>query len=162
MINIVFLGRGGEGAKTTAILLAKAAINDGKYAQAFPEYGPERRGAPVKAFVRISEKEIRTHSPIEKADIYIIMNKSLLKEIYKNSLYIVNSKTSIDSLENHYFIDATNISQKILGSNKPGIALLGALIKKTGIVTLDSMKEILIHSFGEKNVEMLMEGYNSL
>ena len=176
--EIIVYGRGGQGAKTCAQLIAESALIDGKYIQAFPEYGPERRGAPVRSFVRISDKPIRIHEPISTPDVVMVLddklfnNISALKEF--NSTYIINTTKNkedfkdLNKSKEIYTIDGSSISQELIKINNPSTVLIGRLIKITNIVTLDSVKNIIKKEFEKKgkleviepNIKCLEKGYN--
>ncbi|MDD3177968.1 MAG: 2-oxoacid:acceptor oxidoreductase family protein [Candidatus ainarchaeum sp.] len=176
--EIIFYGRGGLGAKTAAQILAEAANIEEKNIQAFPEYGPERRGAPVRSFVRISDKHIRVHEPILNPDYIVVIDSNLfdvienLKEF--NGTYIINTNKPKDYfkkiLKNKKFIliDGTKIALENLKINNPNIVLIGALIKQSKIIKLSSVEKIIEEEFTKKgkeyfikpNLKCLNEGYN--
>ncbi len=168
MLEIIIYGRGGEGAKTAAFLLARAAIKQGMFAQAFPEYGPERSGAPVKAFVRIDDKPIRTHSPIFKADALIIINPTLVyhKDIYesvkKDALILLNTPSSEKINENTFIVDATRITKEVLGKPITNIAMLGAFIKLKEIVSLEVLKEFIKQELSSKGMDIVNKNIEAL
>lgn len=161
MIEIRFHGRGGQGAVTSAELLALAAIQEEKFAQAFPSFGPERRGAPVLAFSRVSEEQIRIRSQIYEPDVVLVLDSSLLEimdvteGLKKGGTLVVNSNAPIQKLASRFrfegklaTVDATEIARKCLGRPITNTTMLGALIRATGIVDLASMKEPLHNRFG--------------
>lgn len=161
MIEITFLGRAGQGAKSAAQLLAEGAVLENKYVQAFPEFGAERLGAPVKAYVRISSKEIKTKQPIQQADVLVVIDKFLwqdTKELVKEcGILIVNSSKSLDEIKKitkHkgciYKLDATAIALKHLDQNRSNIPMLGALIKVTEVIKINSMKKMMHEMFHAK------------
>lgn len=147
MIEIRFHGRGGQGMVTAAQVLATAAIIEGKYAQAFPEFGPERRGAPVKSYLRISDKPIYTREPILRPDVIVVADQSLfraenpLEGSKENTILVVNGvyKAPLKT----YYVDATSLSMKILGRPVVNTAMIGAVVRATGLVTLRSVAEAL-------------------
>ena len=161
-------GRGGQGAVTSAELIAVAAIHQGKYAQAFPSFGPERRGAPVMAFARVSESPIRTREKIYAPDVVLVLDPSLpmivkvtagLKE---DGWVILNSnkdeKTLREMLGNWEgrlaVVDATRIALEELGLPITNTTMLGAFLKATGLVDRNYLEEALTERFGrlaEKN-----------
>lgn len=179
--EIIVFGRGGQGAKSTAEMLAQAAVKEGKFVQAFPEFGPERSGAPVKTFVRISDKSILTHQPILKPDYFLILDETLLndekiiKELdLKDSALIVNTKKEkkelvdlIGKKTNAYTIDATGISQEIIGENRPNTCILGRFVFVTNAVELESVisvfEEKYLMKIGKektrKNIEAIKKAY---
>lgn len=175
-IEIRWHGRGGQGAVTSAELLAKAAINEGKYAQAFPSFGPERRGAPVLAFVRISGKEpIRVRAEITKPDVVVVLDPRLLtianvtSGLKEGGKLIVNSRRSFQDIESQLgakwqlaIIDATGIARELLGVPIVNTTMIGALVKATAVVNLESLFEPLRERFGrlaEKNISAMKRAY---
>lgn len=168
MVEIRWHGRGGQGAKTASLLLADAAFNTGKYIQGFPEYGPERMGAPITAYNRIDEQPIKIHSNIYEPDYVVIVDDSLLLSVDVTSglkqegAIIINTSKGIDEikklLKNYsgkvYTIDATKISMDTLKANFPNTAMLAAVVKVTGIMTekelLDNMEDSFKHKFARK------------
>lgn len=168
MIEIRWHGRGGQGAKTASLLLADAAFNTGKFIQGFPEYGPERMGAPITAYNRISDTQIRIHSNIYEPDYVVVVDDSLLetvdvtKGLKENGALLINTSknvTEIAKLLNGYSgkiytIDASRISRDCLKANYPNTAMLAAIIKITNIMTkeelLENMRESFKHKFARK------------
>ncbi len=172
MIEIRFHGRGGQGAVTAASVLARAAGFDDKYAQGFPAFGVERRGAPVKAFCRISEKQINTRSQIYTPDYVVVLDQSLmhLPEITDglkpDSIIIVNGKgdVKLPLKQKTYYFDATALALRILGKDIVNTAMLGIFAKKTGLVSLDSILKAVGENFTGKvmelNTQLVKEAYN--
>jgi len=153
IFEIRWHGRGGQGAKTAALLFGDAACSTGKYLQAFPEYGPERMGAPVVSFNRISSSPIRTHGPITNPDIVVVLDVSLIEQVNvtegldgKTGILLVNtSKTSGEIQQLLHFpgkvftVDASQISLRTLGRDIPNTPLIGALIKISGLLSLQEV-----------------------
>jgi len=170
MIEIRIHGRGGQGAVTTATLLAKAAGYDGKYSQAFGAFGPERRGAPVKAFCRIDNKPVTIRSQIYNPDYIILLDSSLvdLPEIEEgaksNTLFILNSPKdfSINGKKTMTF-DATKLALEILGKNIVNTAILGVFSKITRLVSLEgiskAIEEIFTGKIRELNLKIIRRAY---
>ena len=176
--------RGGQGAKTAAQIIAEASIEEGEFAQAFSEYGPERSGAPMKTFLRISKKPIMLHSDIRTPDMVVVLDPSLLLNIdvteglTDGGIVLVNTCDSAESLKDKlnkknckiYTIDAKGIAMKIIGRNLPNTAIMGAIIKLVPLIpyehAIEETKEKFENKIGkeltEKNVEALKEGYGSL
>ena len=169
MIEIRWHGRGGQGAKTASLLLADAAFNTGKYIQGFPEYGPERMGAPITAYNRISDSEIRIHSNIYEPDFVVVVDDSLIgsidvtKGLKETGAILINTQKSINEIKELlkdsykgkiYVIDASKISIECLKANFPNTALLSAIVKITNIMTkeelLNNMNEAFKHKFARK------------
>ena len=172
MVEIRFHGRGGQGAVTAAALLARAAGFDDKYAQGFPAFGVERRGAPVRAFCRISDKLINTRSQIYSPDYVIVLDQSLmhLPEISDGlkpeSVIIVNGKHegSPAFKQKVYYFDATALALKILGKDIVNTAMLGVFAKETRLVSLNSILKAVGENFSGKvlelNTQLVKEAYN--
>jgi len=176
LIEIRWHGRGGQGAVTSAELLAQAAISEGKYAQAFPSFGPERRGAPVLAFVRIDSKEpIRVRAEIREPDVVVVLDPGLLSIVDVASglkaggLVIINTRKQAEQLREEFgfsgslaTIDAKSIAMEILGVPITNTTMVGALVRATGVVKLESLVEPLKHRFGrlaERNIEAMKRAY---
>jgi pyruvate ferredoxin oxidoreductase gamma subunit len=177
-IEIRWHGRGGQGAVTSAELIALAAIHEGKFAQAFPSFGPERRGAPVLAFNRIdAENPIRIRSGVAKPDIVIVLDPGLVTLINvtdglkPGGCLVVNSTKTIEELQQEFsgdwklgVIDAASIARELLGVNIVNTTMVGALIKAHEVVKLESLKAPLTERFGARansNFEACMRAYNS-
>ncbi|RFA94673.1 2-oxoacid:acceptor oxidoreductase family protein [Pyrobaculum aerophilum] len=147
LLEVRFHGRGGQGMVTAAQVLAAAAILEGKYAQAFPEFGPERRGAPVKSYLRISDRPIYIREPILRPDVIVVADQSLFKAenplegAKENTILVVNGayKAPIKT----YYVDATSLAMKVLGRPIVNTAIIGAVVKATGLVSLSSVAEAL-------------------
>jgi pyruvate ferredoxin oxidoreductase gamma subunit len=175
MIEVRFHGRGGQGAVTSAEMLALAAIEEGKYAQGFPSFGPERRGAPVIAYSRVNDKPIRLRSRIYSPDIVVILDASLLKIIdpsqglKKEGLLIINTHKPIEQIRREFgyqmrlaIVDADRIAREELGIPITNTTMLGALVKASGIVNLDSFISPLKSRFGrgmERNERALRRAF---
>ena len=168
MIEIRWHGRGGQGAKTASLLLADAAFNTGKYIQGFPEYGPERMGAPITAYNRISNDPITIHSNIYEPDYVVVVDDTLLEVVdvtaglKEEGAIVINTTKSADYLKsvlkgykgNVYTIDARKISEEALGRYFPNTPMLAAIVKVSGIMTdealLEDMKGSFKHKFATK------------
>ena len=168
MIEIRWHGRGGQGAKTASLLLADAAFNTGKYIQGFPEYGPERMGAPITAYNRISDKPITIHSNIYEPDYVVVVDDTLLEVVdvtaglKEEGAIVINTTKSADYLKsvlkgykgNVYTIDARKISEEALGRYFPNTPMLAAIVKVSGIMTdealLEDRKGSFKHKFAKK------------
>ena len=163
-IEIRWHGRGGQGAKTAALLLADVAFNQGLYVQGFPEYGPERMGAPITAYNRLAETEIRAHSNIYEPDYVVVVDETLLhsvdvtKGLSKEGGIVINtskSKEEIVSLLNGYTgpvytIDARTISVDCLGKYFPNSPMLAAVVKVAGIMEKDEFMKQMMESYRHK------------
>jgi len=176
LIEIRWHGRGGQGAVTSAELVAQAAISEGKFAQAFPSFGPERRGAPVLAFVRISAKQpIKIRAEIVAPDVVVVLDPTLLRIVKVTSglkekgILVVNTKKSDDQIRSEFgdecqlaLVDATTIARELLGVPITNTTMIGALVKATGVVKLESLFEPLKQRFGrlaERNAEAMNRAY---
>jgi pyruvate ferredoxin oxidoreductase gamma subunit len=178
MIEIRWHGRGGQGAVTSVELLALAAIEEGKYAQGFPAFGPERRGAPVLAFNRIDDKPIKVRSGIYHPDVVVVLDSSLVKLVNiteglkPDGILIVNTTKTPQELAESlkfpgkiYTGDATHIAREELGTPITNTTMLGALVKATHIIKLESLKVPLEHRFGkiaQKNMRACKRAYDEL
>jgi len=176
LIEIRWHGRGGQGAVTSAELVAQAAINEGKYAQAFPAFGAERRGAPVVAFVRINSNEpIRIRAEITEPDVVVVLDPSLLRVVnvtsgFKaNGMLVVNTKKRPEQIRQELSlncslatVDATKIARELLGVPIANTSMVGALLRATGVVKLESLVEPLRQRFGrlaERNIDAMKKAY---
>ena len=168
LIEIRWHGRGGQGAKTASLLLADAAFNTGKYIQGFPEYGPERMGAPITAYNRISNKPITIHSNIYYPDFVVVVDDTLLESVdvtagLKNDGgIIINTTRSDDEIKSLlkdysgsiYTIDARKISMDALGKYFPNVPMLAGIVKISGVMTdeelINDMEGSFKHKFAKK------------
>ena len=168
LIEIRWHGRGGQGTKTASLLLADAAFNTGKYIQGFPEYGPERMGAPITAYNRISDNPITVHSNIYEPDYVVVVDDTLLETVdvtaglKTNGAIVINTTKSSDYLKSVlkgyqgkvYTIDARKVSTEALGRYFPNTPMLAAIVKVTGIMNdedfLKDMEGSFKHKFAKK------------
>ncbi|MCA6079393.1 MAG: 2-oxoacid:acceptor oxidoreductase family protein [Endomicrobium sp.] len=155
MIEVRWHGRGGQGAKTAALLFAEAVLATGKYIQAFPEYGPERMGAPVQSFNRVSEDPITIHSGITNPNYVVILDPSLMESVSvtegvgQNGKVIVNTSFSASEIAQKlgidagqvYVVNASQIAVETMGKDIPNTPMLGALVKVIGSLDIDSVLE---------------------
>jgi pyruvate ferredoxin oxidoreductase gamma subunit len=184
IFEVIFLARGGQGAKSAAEILAQAAVGEGKFVQAFPSFGPERSGAPTETFLKISRSVIRSHEPITDPDLLVFLDETLLEErgitgnLKENDSLIINSPKSRDELAlmlpdfkgTIYPIDANAISAKIIGQPRPNSAILGKLVKVSEIVKLESVikefRRIFESKLGKeetaKNILAIEKAYDTL
>jgi pyruvate ferredoxin oxidoreductase gamma subunit len=173
IIEIRIHGRGGQGAVTSAELLAKAAGLDNRFSQAFPAFGPERRGAPVRAFCRIDDRPITTRQQVYSPDYVVILDPTLaeLPEVSEGlkpeSRIIANSESafSVCGREAEAF-DATCIAIRVIGKPIVNTAMLGAFAGKTGLVSLESLKKVIGERFGgkvgEANMKLVEEAFSAV
>ena len=164
LIEIRWHGRGGQGAKTASLLLADAAFNTGKYIQGFPEYGPERMGAPITAYNRISDNPITIHSNIYEPDYVVVVDDTLLESVpvtaglKENGAIVINTTKDADYLKsalkgykgNVYTIDARKVSMETLGKYFPNTPMLAAIVKVSGIMSDEDFVKDMEGSFKHK------------
>lgn len=167
-VEIRWHGRGGQGAKTAALLLADVAFSTGMYVQGFPEYGPERMGAPITAYNRLSNEDVRVHSNIYYPDYVVVVDETLLESVdvtaglKKEGAIIVNTPKSADEIRpllkgyegRVVTVDARKISVEALGKYFPNSPMLAAVVKVSGIMDeqkfLDEMEASYKHKFAHK------------
>ncbi|MCW4005824.1 MAG: 2-oxoacid:acceptor oxidoreductase family protein [Candidatus Bathyarchaeota archaeon] len=178
MLEFRWHGRGGQGAWTASELLARTAIAEGKYIQSFPEFGPERMGAPVAAFTRISTEPIRIHCSVYDPDVVVVLDPTLLKTVPVTSginsdedIIIINSAEEPAKLKADLKIEkgavwtvpATDIAVKILGQPITNTALLGVVARSTSVVSMDGIAETVKGKFrpdiAEKNIAVIKQAY---
>jgi pyruvate ferredoxin oxidoreductase gamma subunit len=164
MKEIRLHGRGGQGAKTAALLLADVGFSAGLYVQGFPEYGPERMGAPITAYNRLSKDEIRVHSNIYEPDMVVVVDETLLKTVdvaaglKPDGKLLVNSNRTPgevlaefgDTEADIYVIDAVDIAVRAIGRPMPNSPLLAAAIRLSGIMEKDEAISAMREAFTEK------------
>ncbi len=161
MIEVRFHGRGGQGAVTSAELVALTAIEEGKYAQAFPSFGPERRGAPVTAFLRVDKEPIRLREKVYEPDVVVVLDPTVMNitkvdaGLKPGGVIVVNSGRPVADLRKEYgfthkmaAVDALKIALETLGVPITNTVMLGALVKATGIIEAGSMAGPLARRFG--------------
>lgn len=172
-IEIRWHGRGGQGTVTAAKVLADACLSGGRYVQAFPEYGPERSGAPLRAYNRVSSKELRMHCPVLHPQVIAIADATLLDGVNvtegakEDSVFIVNTskepseireKLKLLPTQKVYTVDATKIAIECFGRAMPNSPMLGAVCRVTGLVSLDALLEDVRKSFGKKFSQKIIDG----
>ncbi len=179
--EIIIYGRGGQGAKTTAEIIAQASLSEGRNVQAFPEFGPERSGAPVKTFVRISDHEIKTREPITDPDCVLVLDETLLdaidvtKNLDNKEPLIINTKKTKQQLiskigfkGNIIPIDATGLSKEIIGENRPNTVILGKFAFVTEKIKVETIAKFFEEKYSEKigkektkkNIEAIERAYD--
>ena len=167
-VEIRWHGRGGQGAKTAALLLADVAFQTGKYVQCFPEYGPERMGAPITAYNRISDEVVRVHSNIYDPEYVVVVDETLLetvdvtKGLKEEGAIVINTAKPKEEILPHlkgykgkvYTIDARKVSVACLGKYFPNSPMLAAIVKVTGLMDeelfLNEMRASFQHKFASK------------
>lgn len=168
LVEIRWHGRGGQGAKTAALLLADVAFKTGKFVQGFPEYGPERMGAPITAYNRIGDKPIRVHSNIYHPDYVVVVDEGLLDVVdvtdglSEDGAIVVNTKKSVSEIKKHlrgyngkvFTIDARKVSKQCLGRYFPNTPMLAAIVKVSRVMEEDvffkEMQTSFEHKFSSK------------
>jgi len=173
MVEIRWHGRGGQGTVTAAKVLADACLSGGRHVQAFPEYGPERSGAPLRAYNRVSNKELRMHCPVLHPKVIAITDATLLDGVdvtegaKEEAVFIVNTsrepteiraKLNLSQTQRVVTVDATKIAIDCFGRALPNSPMLGAVCKVTGLTTLDSLLEDVRKSFGKKFSQKIIDG----
>ena len=167
-VEIRWHGRGGQGAKTAALLLADVSFKAGKYVQGFPEYGPERMGAPITAYDRISDQPIRVHSNIYDPKYVVVVDETLIeivdvtKGLREDGAILINTARPKEEIIPHlkgykgkvYTVDARKIAMETLGKNFPNTPMLAAIVKVTGVIDdetfLNEMEGSFKHKFAKK------------
>jgi pyruvate ferredoxin oxidoreductase gamma subunit len=167
-VEIRWHGRGGQGAKTASLLLADSAFSTGMFVQGFPEYGPERMGAPITAYNRISNEKIRVHSNIQEPQFVVVVDETLLtavdvtRGLREDGAIIINTAKSIEEIKpllkgykgKIYTIDARKIAEECIGKNMPNTPMLGAIVKISGVIDetlfVKSMEDSFKHKFASK------------
>jgi pyruvate ferredoxin oxidoreductase gamma subunit len=172
MYEIRWHARGGQGAKTASALVAEVALAEGKYSQGFPEYGPERVGAPIRGFTRISDKPIRIHSAVYYPDAVVVLDDTLLdttdvaENLSEDGLIVINTKQSPDAVKaklSHqgaglYLLDASSIALETIGRDIPNTPMIGAFVKASGRVQLDTVLHDTEYKLGKKFPEKIVQG----
>jgi pyruvate ferredoxin oxidoreductase gamma subunit len=175
LYEIRFHGRGGQGAWTASLLLAQAGLLEEKQIQSFPAFGPERAGAPMTAFTRISNRPIQIHSSVYEPDMAVVLDPTLLGPVVAEGLkpsskVIVNTTESPSAVKKRigadnetWVVDATGLAMRILGLNITNTAVLGAVVKASGIVKLESVLTVVKERFQGKvrdqNLEVIESAY---
>jgi len=172
-IEIRWHGRGGQGTVTAAKVLADACLSGGRYVQAFPEYGPERAGAPLRAYNRVSSKQIRMHCPVLKPQVVSVVDATLIDSINvaegatDDAIFIVNSPKDPQEIRSRlnakagqkvFTVDATKIAFECIGRALPNSPMLGAICKVTGLITIDHLLDDVRKSFGKKFSQLIIDG----
>ena len=172
-VEIRWHGRGGQGTVTAAKVLADACLSGGRYVQAFPEYGPERAGAPLRAYNRVSSHEIRMHCPVLHPQVISVVDATLLDSINvadgatDQAIFVVNSskdpqeireKLKAEPNQKVFTVDATKIALDCIGRALPNSPMLGAICKITELITLEHLLEDVRKSFGKKFAQKIIDG----
>ena len=175
VIEIRWHGRGGQGAKTAAQLVAQIALEEGRFSQGFPEYGPERMGAPIRGFTRVSDKPIRLHCAIERPDVVVVLDDTMVgmpavtEAVDRKTIFVVNTPQSPAEMREKltgarspvgevYCVDATKISIDELGRPMPNTPMIGALVKATACISISVLKKDIQKKFLAKFGERVVRG----
>jgi len=170
-IEIRWHARAGQGAVTAAKALAEAAMSGGKFVQAFPEYGPERMGAPLRAYNRISDKPISIHCQVTNPNVVVVIDPTLLSSdnvtdgVADGAIYIINTERSPEEIRKRlnakngkvYVVDATKIALETIGRPIPNTPILGAIAKATDFLKIENIKKEIEASFGKKFGKRVVE-----
>jgi len=171
-VEIRFHGRGGQGVVTASKLLAEAAMKEGKYFQALPEYGAERMGAPIRAYIRISSAPIVPHCQVTQPNVVVGIDPTLIGTVdmtagmTEGGMLVVNSTLSPAEIREKLnyrrgtvcTVDATGISIEAMGRNFPNIPMLGALVKGDAIVSKDALVSMIRYKLGSTMLPEVVEG----
>lgn len=175
MTEVRFHGRGGQGAVTSAEIAAQAAIDEGLYAQAFPNFGPERRGAPVMAFLRVSPFPIKTRSRVYTPDVIVILDPTLLLSanpaagLRSNGFVVINISKPLEEVRRQFpgfkvaAVDASRIAREEMGVPITNTTMLGSLVRATKLIRLESLATPIRERFGimaQKNISAYTRAYN--
>jgi pyruvate ferredoxin oxidoreductase gamma subunit len=176
MIEIRWHGRGGQGAKTAAQLVAQIALEEGRFSQGFPEYGPERMGAPIRGFTRVSDAPIRLHCAIERPDVVVVLDETMIgmpavtEGADQKTIFVINTARSPAELSQQlrvedggpvgavYCVDATKISIDEMGRPMPNTPMIGALVKATACISISALKRDIQKKFQAKYGERMVRG----
>jgi pyruvate ferredoxin oxidoreductase gamma subunit len=172
MLEIRWHGRGGQGAKTAAMLFAESAIEEGKHGQGFPDYGPERMGAPMRGFTRISDEPINVHCAIEEPKIVIVLDPTLLESVDvtegvpEDGIIIVNTQKTPEEIRKQirlkgrkvYTVNATQIALDTIGRPIPNTVMLGALLRATNVLDIATLEKNITKKFAKKYNTKVAEG----
>jgi len=173
IVEIRWHGRGGQGTVTAAKVLADACLSGGRHVQAFPEYGPERAGAPLRAYNRVSSKELRMHCPVLHPQVVSVVDATLIDSINvsegatEKAIFLVNSSKDPKEIRERlnagagqkvFTVDATRIALDCIGRALPNASMLGAVCKATGLITLEHLLEDVRKSFGKKFSQKIIDG----
>ena len=179
LTEVRFHGRGGQGAWTASLLLAQAGLKEERYIQSFPTFGPERAGAPITAYTRISDEPIRLHSSVYEPDIVVVLDPTLLGPavsvgVKSDTKLAVNTSQTPSEVRDMlgigevdtWVLDATSLALKVLGRPITNTAMLGAVVKATGVVKLDSLLAVVKERFsgriGDLNVKLIETAHDEV
>jgi len=174
MVEIRWHARGGQGAKTAAIFVAEAVLDKGKYGQGFPEYGPERRGAPMRGYTRISDQPVRRHCSIANPDVVIVLDPTLLQSaaagvtagVKDDTIFLVNTSESPATIRDRlglpeakvHTVDGTQIALDCFGRDIPNMPMTGALLAVVDLMSVDELQQSLTTRFQRKFSQSVIDG----
>lgn len=174
MVEIRWHARGGQGAKTAAMFVAEAVLEKGKYGQGFPEYGPERRGAPMRGYTRIADVPIRRHCSIEKPGLVIVLDPTLINSpaagvtagTDSDTIFLVNTGESPETTRKQlnvagaavYTVDATQIALDCFGRSIPNMPMVGALLAVEPLMSIEELKTAIVKQFSKKFSQAVVDG----
>lgn len=173
LVEIRWHARGGQGAKTAAMLMAEVAMHEGKYSQGFPEYGPERAGAPIKGYTRIGSKPVTLHCAITDPDVVLVLDETLLETVnvteglVDGGIVIINTRLSPAEIRSSLeetkgmrvcTVDATRIALDCIKRPIPNTPMMGALVKVMPLLKMEGVFAGLDHKFAKKLSQEMMEG----
>jgi pyruvate ferredoxin oxidoreductase gamma subunit len=174
MVEVRWHARGGQGAKTAAMFLAEAVLEKGKFGQGFPEYGPERRGAPMRGFTRIADEPIRRHCMIERPGIVIVLDPTLLDSpaagvtagTDENTVFLINTTEQPAKIRKRlgvkgaavHTVDATGIALDTIGRPIPNMPMIGALLAVRDMLTVEELNDALVAQLSSKFSQAVIDG----
>lgn len=171
LVEIRWHGRGGQGAVTASELFAEAAVLEGNFIQAFPEFGPERMGAPIKAFTRVSDKPITVHSQVYTPNMVVVLDPTLIGQVNvteglsDDGILIVNSPLDAETIGKTlgfsgkiFALDATKIALETIGRAVANTSCAGALVKASGLIKLENLLSVTQEKFKEKLSQRAIDG----
>jgi pyruvate ferredoxin oxidoreductase gamma subunit len=172
ILEIRWHGRGGQGTVTAAKVLAEAVMAEGKNVQAFPEYGPERMGAPLRAYNRVSESPMTIHCQVTNPAVVAVVDPTLIETVdvtdgaTDDAIFVVNTmkdpaelrgKLKLKGTQKVFCVDANNISIETIGRVMPNTPMLGAVVKATGVIKIETLLDDIRKSFGKKFSEKIIQ-----
>jgi pyruvate ferredoxin oxidoreductase gamma subunit len=172
LLEVRWHGRGGQGVKTASYLVAESALSLGKYVQAMPEFGPERAGAPMRAFTRVSDTHIRGHYPVTSPKVVVIVDATLIGQtdlvegMAKDGIVIVNTEEDPKEVRKRlglkggkvYTVSATTIALDTIKRNIPNVPMLGAFVRVTGLLDIEAVKGDVRNKFSKRFRPEIVEG----
>ncbi|MEM3155854.1 MAG: 2-oxoacid:acceptor oxidoreductase family protein [Nitrososphaerota archaeon] len=163
LLELLFLGRGGQGVVTAGRIVAEAVLRAGLFSQSFPEFGPERSGAPVRSYVRISDEPIYTRAPMENFDVAVVFEERLLdsaimESVRSGGIIVLGSESTPELPRGDiklFVIGARRILEELRKPRSLNLAMIGALCSATKLIPLQHVEDIVVRRFGEENREVV-------